>query len=275
MACLKCHAIAGAGGQVGPGLESIGASAPVDYLLDSLLEPDKAVKENYHATVVATRDGRMLTGIKIRQGDAVVLRDAEDREVVIPLSEVDEQKIGGSLMPAGQTDVLTRGELLDLVRFLSELGRVGPYAVGQSILARTWRVLDPAPEVIEAVRALDDDALARDESRFRWSPAYSTVAGYLPRDVVPTLPGRRFGLCRAVIDVTSAGVVALSLNADGSRLWVDGALRTVSKGGTLELAAGPHSLTFAVPTDRLENAFQCELTLPPDSSARARFVLGK
>ena len=60
--CLKCHAIAGAGGQVGPGLESIGASAQPDYLVDSLLDPGKAVKENYHALVVATSDGKVYTG---------------------------------------------------------------------------------------------------------------------------------------------------------------------------------------------------------------------
>ena len=61
--CLKCHAIAGAGGQVGPGLESIGASAQPDYLVDSLLEPGKAVKENYHALTVATSEGKIYTGI--------------------------------------------------------------------------------------------------------------------------------------------------------------------------------------------------------------------
>ena len=43
LACFKCHAIAGAGGQVGPDLASVGASAPVDYLIDSLLQPNKAI----------------------------------------------------------------------------------------------------------------------------------------------------------------------------------------------------------------------------------------
>ena len=32
------------------------------------------------------------------------------------------------MMPAGLADPLTRQELVDLVRFLSELGRPGPYA---------------------------------------------------------------------------------------------------------------------------------------------------
>ena len=37
--CLACHAIAGAGGQVGPDMTSIGASAQVDYLVESMLIP--------------------------------------------------------------------------------------------------------------------------------------------------------------------------------------------------------------------------------------------
>ena len=39
--CFKCHAIGGAGGQLGPDLGSIGASSPVDYLIDSMLEPEQ------------------------------------------------------------------------------------------------------------------------------------------------------------------------------------------------------------------------------------------
>src|SRR5256885_271186 len=40
-ACSKCHAIGGAGGQVGPDLISLGASAQIDYLVESILEPSK------------------------------------------------------------------------------------------------------------------------------------------------------------------------------------------------------------------------------------------
>src|SRR5262249_45733299 len=47
MACQKCHSIAGAGGLVGPDLISLGASAQVDYIIDSLLLPNKQVKENF------------------------------------------------------------------------------------------------------------------------------------------------------------------------------------------------------------------------------------
>jgi HEAT repeat protein/cytochrome c551/c552 len=47
LACMTCHAIGGAGGRVGPDLTSIGASAPGDYLVESLLLPNAKIKEGY------------------------------------------------------------------------------------------------------------------------------------------------------------------------------------------------------------------------------------
>ena len=126
LACTKCHAIGGAGGAFGPDLVSIGASAQPDYLVDSMLDPNKAIKEGYHSVVVALDDGRTLSGVKVRETDKdLILRDAEDRELAIPIKSIDDQAQGKSLMPAGLVDQLTRDELRDLVRFMTELGKVG------------------------------------------------------------------------------------------------------------------------------------------------------
>ena len=125
-----------------------------------MLEPGKAVKENYHALVVATSDGKVYTGIKLRQTDSeLVLRDAEDREVAIPTSSIEEQKTAGSLMPAGLTEGLTRPELIDLVRFLSQLGKIGPFSVGTDRVLRRWQVLEATPEVKSAMAAGGLDSL--------------------------------------------------------------------------------------------------------------------
>ena len=56
-------------GAGGPDLSSIGASAQVDYLIESMLEPGKKIKENYHSLVVVTDDGRVVTGVKVRETD--------------------------------------------------------------------------------------------------------------------------------------------------------------------------------------------------------------
>src|SRR5204863_1908928 len=155
-ACFRCHAIAGAGGTLAPDLVSAG-SAPVDYLIDSILQPSKAIKEGYHALIVETNEGDQITGIKIRQTDKeLVLRDAVQDEMVIPLNTIKgKPREGGSMMPAGLADPLTRQELVDLVRFLSELGRPGPYSVGARQMARRWQVRPAALLGVRAGRPLN------------------------------------------------------------------------------------------------------------------------
>lgn len=122
--CVTCHRIGDQGGRVGPNLTAIGASSPLDYVIDSLLYPAKNVKEGYNTLVVQTDDGQVLTGIQVTRSDAeLVLRDAAGKEVKIPTADIDEESAGTSLMPAGLIDGLTREELADLVRYLSGLGK--------------------------------------------------------------------------------------------------------------------------------------------------------
>src|SRR5262249_38050343 len=105
--CLACHGINGAGGQVGPDLTSIGASAPLDYLVESLLIPNKAVKEGYHAIRVVTADDKVYLGIKVREANGeLVLRTPEDKEVTIPVKDIVERGETRTLMPDALTDPL-------------------------------------------------------------------------------------------------------------------------------------------------------------------------
>jgi len=122
--CTACHRIGDHGPRVGPNLAAIGAASQLDYIIDSLVHPAKNVKEGFNSVVVLTADGRVVTGIPIGRGDVeLVLRDANDKEVRIPIADVEEESPGTSLMPAGLVDTLSREELADLVRYLSELGR--------------------------------------------------------------------------------------------------------------------------------------------------------
>ncbi len=287
LGCLKCHAIAGAGGQVGPGLESVGASAQVDYLIDSILEPSKAVKENYHSLVVATSDGKIHTGIKIRQGDReLVLRDANDAEDVIPIDSIDEQKPGESLMPAGLADGLTRGELVDLARFLSELGKVGAYAAGTERVFRAWRVLDArldpsaADQVLQSTKGFEREKLA-------WIPAYATVAGLLPLAAWGDSPQPTRGaethdtrLALTRLEVTTPGRVRLVLGSfTGLSVAIDGARATPSATDPtaleLNLGRGVHEIRLALDPAARHDGVRCVLEDAPGSPARARVVLGK
>jgi putative heme-binding domain-containing protein len=266
--CMKCHAIAGSGGQVGPDLSSVGASAPVDYLIDSVLLPNKSVKENYHAMLVTTQQGLSYTGIKVQESPVMlVLRTADDKEISIPIKDIDERKMGGSLMPDGLTDVLTRGEFVDLIRFLSELGKVGSYSVSKARLVRRWQALTAAPNIGAA--AFDDPSL-------RWDSVYSTVAGLLPLGDLPRLEGGTTAVVRCQVEASTPGPVVLRLNtARALRLWLDRKPIEVKDATELNLTAGVHTLTFAVDLGQRKEALRCELEDQPGSAARVRVVGGK
>ncbi|WP_437206518.1 PVC-type heme-binding CxxCH protein [Planctomicrobium sp. SH664] len=148
LTCMNCHSIGGAGGLVGPDMLSLGASSPVDYIVQSLLEPSAKIKEGYHTVSIATTDGKVLNGVLVREGsDNVVIRDAQGKELTIPTAEIDERVMSPvSIMPADLTGKLARDEFVDLVAFLSALGKEGKYKVPQNRFVRRWTT--PAGEQI-------------------------------------------------------------------------------------------------------------------------------
>jgi putative heme-binding domain-containing protein len=255
--CLKCHSIAGAGGQLAPDLSSLGSS-PVDYIIDAILQPNKAIKEGYHAVIVETNDGDQITGIKIRQSEtALILRDAVQDEIAIPLNTIKgKPREAASMMPAGLADPLTRQELIDLIRFLSELGRPGPFAVGAKPVARRWELLD-SPQTTTAKP--NQPLQLKPEI---WTPAYANVSGDLP------IPAGKPALVRCQINVTTGGQVRPNPTPASTPMWID---NNPTTNPTIDLKPGVHTVTLLAsnPTLRLE------LAEVPGSPAKAQFVTGR
>ncbi len=255
--CQKCHAIAGAGGKVGPDLLSIGGSAQVDYLIESLLDPNRKVKENYNGLIVQTDDGKAVAGVIVRQDEReLVLRDAEDREIVIPRNSIEDQQESRSLMPDGLTDSLTRQELVDLVRFLSDLGKVGGVAADRSPVVRRWLALNPTNESYTRIRRTSYDSAAIDDPAFQWTPAYSRVSGDLPLLEIPGFTPASFvtqdqrdrvQFLRFTVQVRQSGNVQLRWNSlDGVALYIDGKPTPHTPTSEYRLVAGPHVVTLAI-----------------------------
>ena len=120
--CLKCHSIAGKGANVGPDLAQIGSQAKVEHIVESILVPDRTIKEGFRAVTVQTQDGFVITGIQVRDdGPAIVLRDPVRGDTRVVKTNIAERSEGGSLMPANLAAALKRGEFLDLVGYLVEL----------------------------------------------------------------------------------------------------------------------------------------------------------
>jgi putative heme-binding domain-containing protein len=118
--CYGCHRAVGRGGNVGPDLSKIGRIRSKAELLESIVFPSLTVAPEYRAYQVATRDGRVVTGLVVRDsGEAITLRTTELAEVRIARKDVDEMAPSAvSLMPEGLEKTLSRQELCNLLEFL-------------------------------------------------------------------------------------------------------------------------------------------------------------
>jgi putative heme-binding domain-containing protein len=275
VSCLKCHSVSGAGGDVGPDLSAVGATSPVDYLLNSVLNPDLSIKELYLTKNIVTADGKVYQGIVVDRDDQrVLVKDATGQRIAIPADEIDEEIDGKSLMPKGLPSLLTHEELLDLVRFLVELGRPGDFAVRSRPTVQRWRVLANVPEEMCLERPSPDTlrlALAGGEES--WRPAYSKVDGWLPLDSLS--PGSGGGVyLRADVDVAQPGEVQLALEPAAAirGIWIDGAwLEPQAK---LPLDRGRHSLLLRVAPESSRGHLRATIDRPEGSTAEYTVVGG-
>ena len=279
--CLACHGIAGVGGQVGPDLTSIGASAQPDYLVESLLIPNKAIKEGFHALEVNTLSGKVVSGIKVRETKTeLVLRNAEDKEVSIPADDIDTKKQTRSLMPDGLVDTLTRQELVDLVRFLSELGKVGPYAPNPARLVRRWQYLDPTPAATNVFRRERVTASVENPAQFTWVSAYTRVSGDLPLSDVPNFVvwngSDPLTVVRFEVKAAVAGAAALKWNSvEGLSVYVGEKSVETKPETTFDAKSGTTVITVVVDRTKRKADLKCELVDVADSPARVAIVGGK
>lgn len=122
VSCLRCHKINGVGGEVGPDLSGIGKKQKRDYLLESIVDPDKQIAKGYETVVLTLQSGLIKTGI-LKSEDAKVVRimTSEGQLLSIPKADIEERSRGPSAMPSDLAQKMSRTEIRDLVEFLAGL----------------------------------------------------------------------------------------------------------------------------------------------------------
>lgn len=272
LGCVMCHAIGGAGGKVGPDLTSIGASAPPDYLVESLVYPNRKIKEGYHSVVVETTDDFEYSGVLVGETDTeLVIRNAANQETKIPKNDIVRRTMGAaSLMPAGLVDQLSEQDRLDLYRFLAELGKPGDFDASKGNVARQWK-LRPASHRDEQFGASGNMEALLDEPG--WIPAFTRVDGGLEQQVMkdalqvsnPNAATSMVGLWAAVpFKTTSSGEIALTTKGlEGAEVWIDGQEVDVKKEIRYQSEVGDHTLLIKLPPRNLPG----ELRVSADNAA--------
>jgi putative heme-binding domain-containing protein len=118
--CTVCHKIGDKGHEVGPNLASL-TNKTASAMLESILDPSRAVESKYQAYLALTEDGRTLTGLLVEEtGSSLTLLAAEGKRQVLLRRDLEELRSSGkSLMPDGLEKDLSPQDLADLIKFVA------------------------------------------------------------------------------------------------------------------------------------------------------------
>jgi putative heme-binding domain-containing protein len=124
--CMQCHHFGNEGGNVGPDLTAVGGRFSRHDILEAIIEPSKAISEQYAAFIVTTTKGDALMGLVAEQdADQLVLITDPlrgTRQTILKKEIASKQISPVSLMPPGLLNILTKEEIFDLLAYLESAG---------------------------------------------------------------------------------------------------------------------------------------------------------
>ena len=173
LTCSTCHD-GMAGTSLGPDLANVGRDGTAEYLIDSVLRPSHVIKKGYETWVIATKDGRTLTGLVAEDKDGrVTFLDpaALGKRIVLASQDIEGRTPSRlSVMPEGLVNLLSdRQQFLDLAKYLIEIAERGPARAKELRPAQTALVIPEYEREIDhagLIRSLDEKALRRGEAIF-------------------------------------------------------------------------------------------------------------
>jgi putative heme-binding domain-containing protein len=126
--CASCHRIGEVGVNVAPDIADSRTQQP-SQLLTSIVDPNRAVDNNYFSYTVIMNDGKIHTGIiGSETSSSLTLRQQENKTIELLRRDIEEVRSNGvSLMPVGLEKNITVEQMADLISFV-----------------KNWRYLDGA-----------------------------------------------------------------------------------------------------------------------------------
>jgi putative heme-binding domain-containing protein len=117
--CSACHKIGDLGQKVGPQLDGIGLRG-AERILEDILDPNRNIDGAFRATVIVTKGGLTITGLKLRdEGQVTVLVDTQGKEQRIAADDIDELQISPiSPMPSNFAESIPEADFQHLLAWL-------------------------------------------------------------------------------------------------------------------------------------------------------------
>jgi quinoprotein glucose dehydrogenase len=118
--CVRCHKIDGKGADVGPDLTHVGAQKDREYLLESIVLPNKQIAQGFDSVMVTLKNDESYAGVlKSESATELVLNLPQTGLLVLKKSDIQSRKKALSPMPEGIGNILSKQDLRNLVEFLS------------------------------------------------------------------------------------------------------------------------------------------------------------
>jgi putative membrane-bound dehydrogenase-like protein len=118
--CAKCHRVGDSGNSIGPDLTEVGGRFSKVHLIESILEPSRAIAPGYESVAVELRNGRVVIGVKVAEDETTLtLGDETGKRHEIRKIDIEQRTaLRRSIMPDGMEKRLTDGEFVDLLAYL-------------------------------------------------------------------------------------------------------------------------------------------------------------
>ncbi|MBX9790262.1 MAG: c-type cytochrome [Pirellulales bacterium] len=236
--CKNCHTVHGRGGTLGPDLSQIGRKYERAALLETILDPSKAIAPEYVPHVLETTTGQVYVGLMLENSsESVLLVDAQNQTIRVPKSEIVAlEPQAKSLMPELALRDVSAQDAADLLAFLASLTDavqpvtrfriLGPFDAGDG--RGHTKAYAPEKQLASIDPPAEYDGL--DGRRLRWETVTAdNGSGFWSHDLVEY--GKRHGLrgdrvvyyYLVTIDSPAAQPAQLSVDSDDNcRVWLNG-----------------------------------------------------
>ena len=117
--CTSCHRVGDTGTEYAPNLTGWARRQTTEVFLNSVINPSADIASGFNGTEIKTKDGLVLDGLLLSEGDPLIVQSASGLTQIVPKKRVESRKgLGRSLMLSADQLGVTPRDLADLAAYL-------------------------------------------------------------------------------------------------------------------------------------------------------------